>query len=247
MVAKIQALAMGLVRLPLAVSNGKLNTKAIPVAIKGFSRADYMQHLYQLKTKGWLKKGFNAVVSEPFVVIGNDTPSRVRDFAQGTVCWAVRHLKQSVFTKPPEEILTIWLFKDAVSYRKYCKALWGEEPDTPYGYYSRTHKVLVMNIATGGGTLVHEIVHPFVQANFSDCPAWFNEGLGTLYEQSGEEKKQIHGYTNWRLAGLQKAINAKITEPLTTIMATTENEFYGGKSGIYYAQARSRAFRRSRA
>ena len=41
-----------------------------------------------------------------------------------------------------------------------------------------------MNIATGGGTLVHEIVHPFMAANFEQCPSWFNEGLGSLYEQS---------------------------------------------------------------
>ena len=67
-------------------------------------------------------------------------------------------------------------------------------------------RALVMNIATGGGTLVHEIVHPFVAANFPDCPAWFNEGLGSLYEQCGEEDGQIHGYTNWRLPGLQAAI-----------------------------------------
>ena len=45
-----------------------------------------------------------------------------------------------------------------------------------------------MNIATGGGTLVHEIVHPFVEANFPGCPTWFNEGLGSLYEQSAERK-----------------------------------------------------------
>ena len=35
-----------------------------------------------------------------------------------------------------------------------------------------------MNISTGGGTLVHEIVHPFIEANFPACPPWLNEGLG---------------------------------------------------------------------
>ena len=45
----------------------------------------------------------------------------------------------------------------------------------------------IMNIATGGGTLVHEIVHPYVEANFPGCPAWFNEGLGSLYEACGGE------------------------------------------------------------
>ena len=32
--------------------------------------------------------------------------------------------------------------------------------------------------------LVHEMVHPFMDADFPACPAWFNEGLASLYEQS---------------------------------------------------------------
>ena len=69
-----------------------------------------------------------------------------------------------------------------------------------------------MNIDTGGGTLVHEIVHPFIAANFPDCPAWFNEGLASLYEQSGEYRGRIWGRTNWRLAGLQEAIQPNQAE-----------------------------------
>ena len=95
-----------------------------------------------------------------------------------------------------------------------------------------------MNIATGGGTLVHEIVHPFVAANFPECPAWFNEGLGSLYEQCGEEDGQIHGYTNWRLPGLQKAIRKKRVPSFKTLCSTTSEEFYEKDKGTNYAQAR---------
>ncbi len=66
-----------------------------------------------------------------------------------------------------------------------------------------------MDISTGGGTLVHEIVHPFIEANFPNCPPWLNEGLGSLYEQSGEVQGRIHGFTNWRLHGLQADIKAR--------------------------------------
>ena len=83
-----------------------------------------------------------------------------------------------------------------------------------------------MNIATGGGTLVHEIVHPFVAANFPQCPSWFNEGLASLYEQSGEEAGHIHGYTNWRLAGLQKAIRGKRLGTFRRLCDTTTSQFY---------------------
>ena len=144
------------------------------------------------------------VVTPPFVVIGDEPPADVRRRAENTVKWAVTKLKKAYFARDPKEILDIWLFKDKESYEKNAKKLFGKTPDTPYGYFSEQDKALVMNISTGGGTLVHEIVHPFVAANFPHCPAWFNEGLGSLYEQSGEVDGEIHGYTNWRLPGLAK-------------------------------------------
>ena len=116
--------------------------------------------------------------------------------------------------------------------------LFNEEPGTPYGYYSDEHKALIMNIATGGGTLVHEIVHPFMDTNFPDCPAWFNEGLASLYEQCNERNGHIIGMTNWRLAGLQEAIRRKKVPEFSYLTATTSYRFYQMDSGTNYSQAR---------
>jgi hypothetical protein len=95
-----------------------------------------------------------------------------------------------------------------------------------------------MNIRTGGGTLVHEIVHPFVAANFPDCPAWFNEGLGSLYEQCDEVDGRIVGLTNWRLAGLQEAIRKGKVPSFKTLSSTTNQQFYEQDPGTNYSQAR---------
>jgi hypothetical protein len=181
---------------------------------------------------------FTIVVEPPFVVVGDGGREAVESSARGTVKWAVDLLKRDYFTKDPEEILDVWLFKDADSYDKHRAALFGPGPDTPYGYYSARHKALVMNISTGGGTLVHEIVHPFVAANFPDCPAWFNEGLGSLYEQSGEQDGHIRGFTNWRLPGLQKAICEGRVRPFKDLTALNANDFYTKETGVNYAQAR---------
>src|SRR5262249_23917311 len=106
-----------------------------------------------------------------------------------------------------------------------------------------THHALIMNISTGGGTLVHEIVHPFVATNFPDCPDWFNEGLASLYEQSDEREGHIVGLTNWRLAGLQEAIRAGKLGSFEKLCATaapgaTPSAFYPTDRGTNYAQAR---------
>jgi Peptidase_C39 like family len=202
----------------------------------GFSPAAYAQHVMGLRKK--LPPGFTVVIEPPFVVTGDGPPSEVRERAQSTVKWAVSRLKRDFFTAEPRSILDIWLFRSESSYRTHTFAVFGDRPTTPYGYYSSTHKSLLMNIATGGGTLVHEIVHPFVEADFPDCPPWLNEGLGSLYEQSGEREGRIVGFTNWRLAGLQRAIKANRVPPFKDLLQANEHRFYQEDPGTNYAQAR---------
>ncbi len=201
------------------------------------SSEDYEEHLKALRKK-LPNKDFNIVIQTPFVVIGNDSADAVKQHSERTVKWAVDKLKNNYFTKDPKNILDIWLFKDETSYYKYTKDIFGDTPTTPYGYYSPAHKALIMNIGTGGGTLVHEIVHPFMEANFASCPAWFNEGLASLYEQSSEVDGKIQGLTNWRLPGLQRAIQKKTNPTFKDLLATTDKQFYDDDTGVHYAQAR---------
>lgn len=218
--------------------NAAVNHNAAAPPVSSFNDADYARHVAQLRQR-LPSNEFEIVVEKPFVVVGDGGRRAVEEHARGTVRWAVTLLKQDYFTKDPAEILDIWLFKDSASYRKHATRLFGGEPTTPYGYYSPAHKALVMNIETGGGTLVHEIVHPFVEANFPGCPPWLNEGLGSLYEQSGEQDGHIHGYTNWRLPGLQRAIRRGPLIPFKTLFEMDGRAFYNDDpQGTHYAQAR---------
>jgi len=199
--------------------------------------SDFARHVEELKKK-LPSAEFTIVVQPPFVVVGDESEAVVKAHSEHTVKWAVDRLKQDYFAKDPTEILDIWLFKDSASYERNALTLFGEKPTTPYGYYSSRHKALIMNISTGGGTLVHEIVHPFVEANFPDCPPWLNEGLGSLYEQSGEVNGHIHGYTNWRLPGLQAAIKAGTVPSFKDLMSLSSRAFYNDDKGTNYGQSR---------
>lgn len=181
--------------------------------------------------------GFTVVTAPPFVVLGDGGPDWV---AQGreTVQWAVTLLKKDYFDKDPADIIEVWLFKDAAGYEKHCRERFHTAPSSPFGFYLAENRALLMNFSTGGGTLVHELVHPFMAANFPACPAWFNEGLASLYEQSASRRGHIVGRTNWRLAGLQKAIREKTLPALDKLLATTTGEFYSDARATHYAQAR---------
>jgi len=202
-----------------------------------FTNADYMQHVRMLK-ETYSDARLQYAVEPPFVVAGNLEPAAMKICCEKTVRWTVSRLMKSYFEYCPPRILTIWLLKDAKSYGEYCKLITGGEPDTPYGFFSDQKDALIMNIATGGGTLVHEIVHPFIDANFPECPPWLNEGLGSLYEQCSEKDGNIAGLTNWRLAGLQSAIKFDELPEFETLTGYDRADFYGGKKGDNYAQAR---------
>jgi hypothetical protein len=203
----------------------------------GFTDADYAQHILKLKKK-IPSSAFTILIQKPFVVIGDEPAAIVAVRAEQTVKWATARLKKMYFKKDPADIIDIWLFKDKDSYEKYTWEIFSDKPDTPYGYSSSEHKALIMNIGTGGGTLVHEIVHPFIAANFPDCPSWLNEGLGSLYEQSQAKGDEIIGLTNWRLAGLQEAIQKDKVPSFQALTSTTTTEFYNQDRGTNYAQAR---------
>ena len=218
----------------LQLNPGRIN--GVP-ATTGLSNAEYAQHIQKLKAK-LPNEDFHILVQKPFVVVGDESLAQVRSRSANTIKWAIDRLKKDYFSRDPDHIINVWLFKDKTSYEENTLALFGNTPSTPYGYYSPSQKVLVMNISTGGGTLVHEIVHPFVAANFPACPAWFNEGLGSLYEQCMDHKGHIWGRTNWRLKGLQQALVDKEVPPFETLCKTTTQEFYGEDPGTNYSQAR---------
>ncbi|MFT5301999.1 MAG: hypothetical protein ACI814_002812 [Mariniblastus sp.] len=202
----------------------------------GFTDADFAQHIRDLKTR-LPHDDFKIVLQKPFVVVGDGSMAQVKRSATGTVKWAVDSIKQDFFQKDPIHIIDVWLFKNPESYRKHNLELFDSNPGTPYGYYSSANRVLVMDISTGGGTLVHEIVHPFIESNFARCPSWFNEGLASLYEQSASRNGHIVGLTNWRLRGLQLTIQDDRLPSFKELCSTTTREFYDGAS-TNYAQAR---------
>ena len=216
---------------------GDLKNNRLPAPSKEkYTDADYAQHIRKLKSR-LPNADFEIVLQKPFVVVGDGGIESVKKTATGTVKWAVDKIKQDFFSKDPEFILDVWLFKDPASYQKHNVELFGQAPTTPYGFYSPSHRALVMDISTGGGTLVHEIVHPFMETNFGRCPSWFNEGLASLYEQSASRDGHIVGLTNWRLRGLQGTISAKRLPSFETLCGTTTREFYKD-AGTNYAQAR---------
>ncbi len=182
-------------------------------------------------------ENFSYTTTGPFVIAGDGNRVRLRRYRDGTIRAAARALAATFFDKKPDEPVLILLFESAGPYRRLAKK-WFDDPDVPhYGFFRRSDGVMLMNVGTGTGTLVHELVHALMAPDFPDCPDWFNEGLASLYEQCSLDGDTITGHENWRLPALQNAIRAKELRPLEEMIS--DADFYSDALvGINYAQAR---------
>jgi hypothetical protein len=182
------------------------------------------------KLKG---EGFTVLVEPPFVIVGDEGAKMVKHHATGFLRWTVGLIEKDYFSKRPEKLIEVWLFKNEKTYRKGAKKFFNDEPDTPYGYYSPSADALVMNIGPGAGTLSHELVHPYMEANFPNVPSWFNEGLASLYERPQEKAGHIIGLPNWRLPGLKKELRDNTLPSIPTLLKTTRDGFYNATFDSY--------------
>ncbi len=179
---------------------------------------------------------FEVVVRPPFVVLGNFAASDLRRIAHGSVVAPAKVMWKEYFHRRPDRPITILLLRDEKSYRAWALKLFGDRDMTPFGYYRTGSRTMVMNIATGSGTLVHELTHALMAFDFPNVPDWFNEGFASLHEQCSVRRDGIVGMENWRLPVLKRAMASKSLRPLADLL--TRDDFYGATEALNYSQAR---------
>ncbi|MCE9583429.1 MAG: hypothetical protein K8T20_13165 [Planctomycetes bacterium] len=147
-------------------------------------------------------------------------------------------LHAQFFTKEPDFLYAVYLFPNHDAYDAFCLKFTGDHASSKYGFYLPSRHALVMNIGTGGGTLVHEMTHALMEVDFPKVPTWFNEGLASLFEQSTTAGGKIKGLVNWRLPTLQSALKDGSFLEWKKLVEFNGPGFYGDGSGLRYATAR---------
>jgi len=204
------------------------------------ARADLAEKLRGTKEsmKAQLGRNFHVRSCEVFVCAGNVGADEFDSIVDGTVSACTKALWKQYFTKRPTEPIRVYLLGDNLTYRFYAKKLFGDVGVSRFGYYRPDKRALIMNISTGTGTLVHEMVHALMTPDFPRAPIWFDEGLASLYEQCRVTDKGLVGLVNWRLPFLKKGLERKTVLPLAELLATSREQFLDDSEGVNYAQAR---------
>lgn len=158
--------------------------------------------------KEQLPGGWPVLIREPFVLAGDCTAEQLARYHHETIAPTSLALSIQYFDATPVWPITIILCSSDDTYRE-CNRSLGERERSDYaGIYSRSEHRVIVNVATGEGTLAHELTHALAHIDFADLPEWFDEGLASLHEECefSSDGLRLIGLPNWRAATLKTAI-----------------------------------------
>lgn len=167
-----------------------------------------------------LAEGCRLVVRLPFVIGGDLGEAELERIYRDVVLPTMRALSVDYFDRPPDEPIVLLMFSSDAAYREHALRLDGRDTAAYYGYYWRPERRIMLNLATGYGTLAHELTHALAHFDFPEMPEWFDEGLAALHEESDFSEDGLHlsGRPNWRGHFLAQALRGGLLQPLEGLL-----------------------------
>jgi len=101
--------------------------------------------------------GFKYLVASPFVIAGNGGVVGLAGYRDGTILGAAKALRRTYLDSDLDEPVLIVLVESNQPYRRVAKEWFREEDPPHFGFYRPGDRVMLMNVSTGTGTLVHEL------------------------------------------------------------------------------------------
>jgi hypothetical protein len=185
-----------------------------------------------------LPRGCRLIVHTPFILAGDLLDEELEGLYREAVVPVTEALWRSFYDRRPDKPVTIVALSGAGSFYSAAASLDGYEPLDYAGYTQRGQRRIVFNLATGRGTLAHELAHVLASFDFPDMPEWFDEGLAALHEDANfsTDRLTLIGAPNWRTRILQEALRRS---NLPALEATITSEVFRGEGeGLNYAVVR---------
>jgi len=126
------------------------------------------------------------------------------------------------FGRLPSAPITVFVFPTTTEYDAFCASHYSHaSPDasTPsetdtcldsLGIYFHPRRELVVDLARGRTTLLHELAHTLFE-DFAEAPLWLEEGISSQYEWPDfplDQPGEVHGKSNFRHQRLLDALRS---------------------------------------
>ncbi len=195
-----------------------------------------------IQLRSQLGSEHSVIVRPPLIIAGDQSKNELTSLYSSSIQPATVALKRRFFNTAISRPTTVLLFSDQTTYQKHTARHYaaGDHANSIYGYYEPTDQTAVVNLSAGEGTIVHELIHAMIMADYPEAPIWLNEGLASLFEHSRlvetQGKPDLIPLHNWRLRVLQRGIADGQQIPLRDLAVTTNK--HGQNDALFYSHAR---------
>lgn len=186
-----------------------------------------------------LDSHWKILIREPLILAGDFMDETLDELYERTIVPTLSALNESYFHTTPRHAISILICSSDERFRECNVRLEDQELSQYSGLYSRKHRRIIVNIASGEGTLAHELTHALAHADFPGMPEWFDEGLASLHEECefSTDGLRLIGNSNWREKVASDALNQgelRLIEDVTSTRFGTN-----GRANLDYAHVRS--------
>lgn len=159
------------------------------------------------------------LIRPPFVFAGDLSDDDLEALYRETVVPTIRALQFDYFDRDPDEPITVLILSSDEAYRSALDGIGHGRRAEYSGLYARDARTVVVNVATGAGTLAHELTHALAHADCPDLPEWLDEGLASLHEEAdfSSDGLRLLGKDNWRSQFLHEAHRRDCWKPLRSL------------------------------
>ncbi|MEO8512412.1 MAG: hypothetical protein ABI543_02510 [Ignavibacteria bacterium] len=187
-----------------------------------------------------ISSGMSITVFKYFVIFSDLDDELTYKLIDTDIRNTVEAMTNNYVNKLPDIVTPIYLFSEYDDYKEFVLKNYDipENDISPYGFFKISKNVIVIRYVSWKGSILHEITHRFIKADFPNAPSWFDEGFASLNEKSVYKNGNLIGDFSLRIIPLRRAINEDTYTGLQYLMETNDNELYGKRAPYYYAQAR---------
>jgi hypothetical protein len=186
-----------------------------------------------------LPAGYHIILRPPFVIVGDTDDDALERAYFENIQPITNALWRTYFDRRPLVPITIILLSNEQSFHEIARRLDAETVRSYDGYYQRSVRRMVLNQATGTGTLAHELCHALAEFDCPEMPEWFDEGLASLHEETefSDDGLQLIGLPNWRLRFVRDGIASHELPTIEQLL--NRPSFRGHREGLSYAHAQA--------
>lgn len=175
-----------------------------------------------------------AVVRVPFVVAGDLDVAALDRCYRETLGPGLELLSAEYFTTPPDQPITVLLFRNQESYREYSERFSGRTSTSPYGFYRDHLRLVIVNAQAGPAAVGHELTHALMAFDFPAAPPWLREGLAAMHEDDFPSRSPQRG-TSRRFPVLWDAVHRGELQSLESLLRA--DSFSDTQQSLHYAYA----------